>query len=159
MSIFTLPGGIAERIALEARTAGADLVETGGFVLVGEDHRAILALTGNAGISREEKLFVVAIPATAALFDWAAERDVRVAAQWHSHRYEAFLSETDLAHGFNVPDFRTTVVPNYEDPSADPASWGWWQFQTDEWVATAAPAVTDEQFSMITFEAGNVTEH
>lgn len=159
MSTFTLPKGIAERIAREARAAGLNLVETGGFVLVGEDRKPILALTGEAGIYREEKLFVVDIPATAALFDWAAERDVRVVAQWHSHRYEAFLSETDLAHGFNVPEFRTTVVPNYEDPSADPASWGWWQFQRDEWAATAAPGVTDGQFSTITFEAGNVTEH
>ena len=159
MNSFTLPAGIAERLALEARSAGANLVETGGFVLVGEDHQAILALTGTEGIYREERLFIVDTSATATLFDWAAERDLRASTQWHTHRFEAFLSETDLLHGFNVPDFRTTVIPNFEHPSADPSDWGWWQFQRNEWTAIAAPAITGDGFSIITFEAGNVTEH
>jgi hypothetical protein len=154
-----LPIGLPERVAAETRAAGARVVETGGFLLAAADRPvSVLALTGSQDIYRERGLFLIGSRAMATLFDWASERSLRVVAQWHSHRGRAFLSETDLAYGFNVPGFRTCVVPSYEDPSADPDDWGWWVFG-HEWVETAPPVVVVGAFDVITFEAGDVREH
>lgn len=119
---------------------------------------SVLAFAGNRDVHRERGLFHVGSRAIAALFDWASAHSLRVVAQWHSHRYEAFLSETDLAYGFDVPGFRNCVVPDYERPSQDPADWGWWVFD-GAWTETPPPAVVEGGFDVITFEAGHVREH
>jgi hypothetical protein len=156
---LSLPRGLPDRIAAEARAAGASAVETGGYLLAeGSQPVSVLALTGTQDIHRERGIFHIGSRAMATLFDWASVRSLRVVAQWHSHRYEAFLSETDLAYGFNVPGFRTCVVPDYEQPSSDPRDWGWWLFD-QEWMETSAPVVVTGPFDVITFEAGNVREH
>lgn len=159
MTPFSLPRRMAARIAREARGAGATLVETGGFVLAGGDHEPVLALTGTVDIQRETHLFYVGMQAMVTLFDWATARDMTVVAQWHTHRYEAFLSDTDLEYGFNVPDFHTSVVPHYKTASEEPSDWGWWQYQSQAWVRIPAPALTQETFAVISFEAGNVIEY
>lgn len=156
---IALPRDLAKRVAAETRAAGVRVVETGGFMLAGASgHVSVLALAGNDDIRRERGLFLIGSRAMATLFDWASARSLRVVAQWHSHRYDAFLSDTDLAHGFDVPGFMTCVVPDYEHPSAVPSDWGWWLFD-GEWVETPAPTVIDGGVDVITFEAGHVWEH
>jgi hypothetical protein len=160
MSPLLLPAGLPARIAFEARAAGARVIETGGFILGAPDAPAsVLALTGEMGITRRRDLFHVTGLALATLFEWVEERDLTVAAQWHTHGRHAFLSETDLEHGFNVPGFTTTVVPYYRQASPDPADWGWWRFNGDKWVAVPAPSLVSSEFSAITFEEGHVDEH
>jgi hypothetical protein len=158
MSSFCIPASMGALIADAAQEAGVKLLETGGFVLgpTGTDRSTVLALSGERGVDRMSRLFRVSGLAIASLFDWADERDLRILAQWHSHRLEAFLSETDLKHGFNVPGFRTAVVPHYEEPSSNPADWGWWMYDEDSWVETPAPATTVDEFTVVTFEEGRV---
>lgn len=154
-----LPEGLSECVADETRAAGAEAVETGGFMLANATGNiSVLAHAGDRDVHRKRDLFIVGSAAVATLFDWAAERSLRVAVQWHSHRLEAFLSETDLAYGFNVRGFRNCIVPNYEQPSAIPGDWGWWMFD-EEWTETSPPEVVAADFSAITFEAGHVREH
>jgi hypothetical protein len=160
MSTLVLPRGLSNRIAEEARAAGERVVETGGFLLSKTGAPvSVLALTGERDIQREWGLFHVGSRAMATLFDWASDHTLMVPGQWHSHRYEALLSETDLAYGFNVPGFRSCIVPDYEHPPADPRDWGWWLFDDQQWTETPAPSVEDGAFSVITFEAGYVREH
>jgi hypothetical protein len=160
MSTLLLPERMPARIAAEARAAGADLVETGGFILAaGDEPASVLALTGDKGITRRRNLFHVSGLGLAALFEWAEERALTVAAQWHTHGRRAFLSDTDLEYGFNVPGFTTTVVPYYQHASADPADWGWWTFDSHDWVAVPAPESVPGSFSVITFEERRVDEH
>lgn len=158
---LTLPAGMTQTIARVARAAGTELVETGGFILgrPGSGAGTVLALTGDSDVDRQKHLFHVGGLALATLFDWAEERELSVLAQWHTHRYKAFLSDTDLEHGFNVRGFHTSVVPDYETASPDPADWGWWTYTGDEWTPAAAPAVGNAAFLTITFEKGRVHEH
>jgi hypothetical protein len=160
MSALRLPADMPARIAFEARVAGAHAVETGGFILgAPEAPASVLALTGEKGITRRRDLFHVSGLAMATLFEWVEERELTVAAQWHTHGRRAFLSETDLEYGFNVPGFTTTVVPFYRQASVDPADWGWWTFDDGEWAAVPAPPLVSSGFSVITFEEGCVDEH
>jgi len=161
MSHFTLPADMGPAIATVVRASGEDVVETGGFVLAEADstHGTVLALAGDKGIDRTWGIFQVSGEALGTLFEWADDRDLTVLAQWHSHRREAFLSKTDLEHGFNVPGFRTAVVPHFEAPSSDPTQWGWWTFDGTRWVEFAGPACGASGFRVISFEEGRVHEH
>jgi hypothetical protein len=148
---------MAGAIATVARTAGAQLVETGGFILGAPDQPlgTVLALTGEKGIARRKDLFHVSGLALTALFDFADEHELTVLAQWHTHRRSAFLSKTDIEHGLNVPGFHTSVVPFYEHASPRPSEWGWWTY-AGGWVATSAPTVAPHAFRTVTFEEGRV---
>lgn len=161
MSEFSIPTQMSATIASKVRASGTTMLETGGFTLApyGTDSGTVLALSGEIGIERSWGLFEVSGLAIAALFDWADDHELRVLSQWHSHRFEAFLSKTDLAHGFNVPGFRTAVIPNFERPSADPTAWGWWRYTEDKWVITPPPVPSDTSFEVITFEEHHVREH
>jgi hypothetical protein len=158
MNDVVLPGAMVDRIAGATVMAARDLVETGGFILRGYNaaEASVLALTGEKGIERRIGLFVVSGLALAALFEWADEHDLTLAAQWHSHRFEAFLSETDLKYGFGVPGFKTAVVPWYEQASPNSADWGWWQYDGKAWVAQAAPATGAGRFTVVTFDEDGV---
>jgi hypothetical protein len=161
VSAFTMPSAMTARIADVARESGTELLEAGGFILgpVGGERATVLALTGEKGIDRSWALFQVSGLAVATLFDWADDHELRIFAQWHSHRFEAFLSKTDLHYGFNVPGFRSAIVPYYEQPSSTPADWGWWIYNEALWAQTAAPVLDDADFSTITFEEGHIYEH
>jgi hypothetical protein len=158
---LTMPFAMTHAIASVARAGGAELVETGGFILGQADTStgSVLALTGKADIGRDEHLFHVGGLALTTLFDWADDHELSVLAQWHTHRRGAFLSETDLLHGLNVPGFHTSVVPDYEQPSPDPSKWGWWTYQSGAWVPAATPKLTAVSFQTITFEQRAVHEH
>jgi hypothetical protein len=161
MSAFTVPEPMTALIADIVRENGGEELETGGFILApyGNEGGTVLALTGDKGIERSWGLFQVSGLAVATLFDWADDSNLRVLAQWHSHRRQAFLSKTDLEHGFNVPGFRTAVIPNFEQPSANPTDWGWWMFEDGVWRATPAPRFNESGFEVITFEEGTVREY
>jgi hypothetical protein len=157
MTELVVPRGAAARIAAETRLAGRERAETGGFLLAPHDGPvAVLALAGVRGVRRERDLFQVGSLALAALFEWTEDHDLTVVAQWHSHRRDAFLSLTDLQHGFNVPGFYTAVVPNYAAPSADPADWGWWVFDGGAWTPVPPAAHHELDHAVVTFEEGGV---
>lgn len=190
MSGVELPCGMGRAIADIVQQSGEEDVETGGFALAPMDASTgtVLALTGTKGIERNWGLFRVSGEALATLFDWADERELRVLAQWHSHKHDAFLSAVDLDGGFNVQGFHSAVIPNFASPSSDPADWGWWTFDGIGWVETQVPSSrtndgslwkrllgmlqrartrlscprsvsASPEFAVITFEEGSVHEH
>ena len=79
-----------------------------------------------------------------------------VAAQFHSHRGVAGLSEVDLLHGFSVPGFVTCVVPFYANPSEEPAAWGWWRYDEQAWREISPPVMTSQPVTYIGFDAKGV---
>jgi len=121
---LTIPRRAAERIAAEARLAGSRPTETGGFLLSVDGGPSLGARTSPASTAsrRGRDLLHVGGLALASLFEWADAHELTVAAQWHTHRLRAFLSDTDLRYGLNVPGFRTAVVPNYRRASSDPVT-------------------------------------
>ncbi|HEY3827662.1 MAG TPA: hypothetical protein VGL57_00560 [Solirubrobacteraceae bacterium] len=160
MTQLAMPANMGATIAETAQTAGAQIVETGGFLLgrVNTSDATVLALTGDAGVTRRKDLFQVSGLALSMLFEWADDHDLTVLAQWHSHRLDAFLSPTDLKYGLNVRGFQTTVIPYYQRPSSDPTAWGWWTFDGTTWIASAAPRLNVSGFETIVFEEGAVHE-
>ena len=160
MGQFTVPTDMSATIASVAQITGGQLVETGGFLLgaVNTTDATGLALTGDAGIERRKDLFQVSGLALSVLFEWADDHGMTVIAQWHSHRLGAFLSPTDLKYGLNVRDFHTSVIPHYQNPSRDPADWGWWTYNGTSWAVSAPPRSTSSAFRTITFEEGRVHE-
>jgi hypothetical protein len=91
------------------------------------------------------------------LFAHADERDLKVVAQFHSHRGQAYLSRSDLRHGFGVDGFTTTVVPYYESPPGDIAAWGWWTHQRG-WQPTAPPTIGSGSARTIHFDEDGIRE-
>jgi len=159
MNDLVLPNGLGIAVAGLAREAGRALVETGGFILRPYDTAcaSTLAVAGAAGITRRRGLFAITPLALGELFEFADEHELTVTAQWHSHRFEAFLSRTDLAHGFDVPGFHTAVVPYFEVASADPADWGWWQYGEQGWTESIAPQSVEGDVSLVTFDEDGVS--
>lgn len=135
---------------------GARRVETGGFLLAdAERPNAIIdtvALAASAGIVRQRLLFGVSGGAIGQLFDWAADSGLRICAQVHSHQGDAFLSRTDLKHGFAVEGFTTAVVPFFADPSRDPQRWGWWSFRDGSWQSCPPPAPVAGRVRVVHFD-------
>lgn len=155
-SPLTLPAVSAAVIAGEVAAWGARRVETGGFMLAGDD--AVIshvALSGARGISRRRDQFVVSGRAIATLFAYASERNLRVRAQFHSHGGSAFLSRTDLNHGFSVDGFVTTVIPSYADPPPSTESWGWWCF-AESWVEISTPPQIGGDVHVLRFDEDGV---
>lgn len=161
MSQFALPADMGPAIARVVRASGARRVETGGFVLadVGSTSGSVLALAGDTGFDRSLGIFHLSGEALAALFEWADEHELTVLAQWHSHPRQAFLSKTDLEHGFDVPGFRTAVVPWFQNPPSHPTDWGWWAYDGSRWVPFRGPSSAAPGFTVVTFEEGMVHEH
>ena len=159
MSQLRLTRTVVDALTADIRCWGARGAETGGFLLASEsdpDRLTILALAGQAGISRRRGLFAVSGPAIEQLFTWAADRELRIRAQVHSHARGAFLSPTDLRHGFDVVGFISAVVPHFTTPSAEPRDWGWWQRTSTLWEAFPAPNVIAGAGSMVRFDQGGV---
>jgi len=133
--------------------------ETGGFLLAPEsdpDRLTIVALAGQAGIARRRGLFGISGPTIDQLFSWAADAELRIRAQVHSHARGAFLSPTDLRHGFDVTGFISAVVPHFATPSVEPREWGWWERTAAHWQARAAPGVIAGTASVVRFDQGGV---
>jgi hypothetical protein len=159
MSQLRVTEAAVAALIADIRGWGGAGAETGGFLLARESdpHRlSIVALTGQAGITRRRGLFAVSGPAIEQLFSWAADSDLRIRAQVHSHAHGAFLSATDLRHGFDVAGFISAVVPHFTAPSAEPGDWGWWQRTATQWQASSAPRVVAGPASIVRFDHGGV---
>jgi hypothetical protein len=135
--------------------------ETGAFFLTAPEHRdvVVVALAGEAGVERAYGQFVIGLPAIDKIFTYAEQRGLQVRAMLHSHPRAAFLSRTDLEYSLRVRGFVNAVVPTFAAPSADPAHWGWWQYD-GEWTACspAAPDPACPAAGVITFDAEEVRE-
>lgn len=133
--------------------------ETGGFFL-SDDGGAltVVALPGAKGIVRHPRLFVVSGRALARLFRWAGDHELQIRVQFHSHGREAFLSETDLTHGFSVDGFVSTVLPFFRNPSTDPAAWGWWAYDAGGWRHTAPASLIASEARIVRFDEEGVRE-
>lgn len=135
--------------------------ETGALFLSVPEHRdvAVVALAGDAGVDRAYGRFIISLPAIDMAFTYAEQRGLQVRAMIHSHPRAAFLSRTDLRYSLRVRGFVNAVVPTFATPPADPAVWGWWQYD-DEWTACAPVAVDSAcpPATIITFDAEGVRE-
>ena len=158
--MFTLPASAASAVRDEVARYGSIPVESGGFLLgPGDDPRVdVVAFARDLGVRRARDLFVINGSALDRLFNWAHDRDARVYAQFHSHRTKAFLSRTDLNHGFSVKGFVTAVVPNYAAPAALPSMWGWWTYTGEAWETAVPPEVTSGDVAVVQFDASGVYE-
>lgn len=158
---LTLPAAVPEAVAIYVKEYGAEGVETGAFLLAptgAADEISLLAFAGEEGITRGPEVFGVSGRAIGRLFDWADETGMRVRALVHSHEGRAFLSKTDLKHGFAVSNFTTAIVPWYADPSPSPSDWAWWRYYGGEWRKIAPAAVTNHEAEFVVFDEGGVRE-
>jgi hypothetical protein len=143
-------------LLIEVRQWGARGVETGGFLLASPNGPiSIVALAGRKGIVRRRGLFVASSRALTHLFSWAADRELHIAAQAHSHGGRAFLSETDRRHGFSVAGFTTIVIPFFAAPPEDVRAWGWWRYDGG-WRQTEAPSVVAGAATIVRFDEDGV---
>jgi hypothetical protein len=116
-------------------------------------------MTGTAGVDRGWGLFRVSGKAIEALFEWSEQQDLRIPAQFHSHRYGAFLSPIDQREGFNVLGFISCVIPAFEQPSEDSKKWGWWTFDGTAWVATSPALLGEGDVQVVSFDEDGVRSH
>jgi hypothetical protein len=161
VSGLSVSGDAVRHLSAEIARYGAKPAETGGFLMANAHTRerlAVLALAGQVGIDRGRDLFRVSSSAIERLFTWAGDHDLLIRAQVHSHRGRAFLSETDLRHGFAVEGFVTSVVPTYAHPPGDPGSWGWWSYDAGRWRALRGPRVAPGAAQVVRFDEATVDE-
>jgi hypothetical protein len=145
MNTPRIPRGVLDTLHADVAHHGILGVESGMFLLGAREGDTVstLALAGTAGVRRRRDHFALSGKALARLFGHARERDLHVLAQVHSHREGAFLSSSDLRHGFAVEGFTTAVIPSYRCPPRDPAAWGWWRYDGRGWPGTTPYPPTD----------------
>jgi proteasome lid subunit RPN8/RPN11 len=158
MTRLQIPRMGASAITRHVGDFGARGVETGGFLITapGQGQVLTVAFAGVSDVLRRRDHFRIGGEALASLFAWVGEADLTIAAQFHSHRGAAFLSEVDLEHGFSVEGFVTCVLPRYTEPDGDPSAWGWWRYEQGQWHTIGAPLVTFTNVSFVGFDAGGV---
>ncbi|MBY8882718.1 Mov34/MPN/PAD-1 family protein [Actinacidiphila acidipaludis] len=140
--MLILPTGALDPVVAAVEEHGLADRETGALLLTKRSAPGVtvVAVTGQVGIERSSRRFVVSAAAYDRLFTYAEQRSYQVRAMIHSHPREAFLSQTDRMYSLQVPGFVSAVIPNYASPPADPASWGWWRFEGD-WQLCPVPFV------------------
>ena len=159
MSTLAISTEAVDRLLADVRLHGATPAETGGFLIArpqDPDRIELLALAGEHGVRRARDLFEVTGAAIERLFTWAADNELAIRAQVHSHRKHAFLSPTDVRHGFSVDGFISCVVPQYAAPPAEAGEWGWWECQGGRWARRPSPAVVRGTVDLVRFDAGGV---
>lgn len=159
---LSLPVEAPEAIARYVEGYGVKGVETGAFLLApGEvaDEVGIVAFTGQKGITRNRDVFGVSGKAIGRLFAWAEDHGMRVRALVHSHKRRAFLSRTDLGHGFAVRSFTAAIVPWYAFPPTNPADWGWWRYDRGKWQALDPATLASREVALVTFDEEGVREY
>lgn len=162
MRHLTIREEAVELLLTDVETYGALPAETGAFLMAREDapdELFAVAVPGSSGVVRRRDLFEVSALAVAGLFDLATEEGLVIRAQLHSHRRGAFLSRTDLEHGFNVEGFVTCVVPHYARPPRQPELWSWWRFEGGSWVRHPAPTVVPGACERIDFASEGSDGH
>lgn len=161
MSGLSISAQVVGELTVEVALHGARGTETGGFLLArphAPEHIDVLALAGAAGVRRGRELFVISAAAIERLFSWAGERELAIRAQVHSHRAAAFLSTTDLRHGFAVEGFISSVIPTYTNPPPDPVRWGWWRCDATRWTPIHGPRITSGTAVTVRFDEEGVHE-
>ncbi|HEV7679301.1 MAG TPA: hypothetical protein VGQ42_12095 [Candidatus Dormibacteraeota bacterium] len=159
---LVLPDSLSAPVAAEVKRYGTRDVETGGFLLAPEARPmcvSTVALAGHNGVTRGRGIFRISGKAIDRLFGWAEVAQLRIPAQFHSHGSEAFLSCVDRRDGFNVTEFISAVIPQYGDPPMDPHTWGWWQYDGDEWLELDPPEVIAGSVRVVVFDEDGVRAH
>lgn len=156
---FMITDAAAAEMLAECRRFGAHRVETGGFVLVhrGDSVAKTVALAGDIGIHRDPRLFDISGAANDKLQDWAIDQDSIISVQWHTHRFEAYMSETDLTCGINLPGMITAIIPDFESPPESPEDWGWWIFSEDGWQTISPPVSVEGDVALVRFDERGVS--
>jgi hypothetical protein len=152
-----LPEAAASIVIADVARFGTEDVETGGFLLAPRDNDTIsvVALAGTAGIRRHRKLLQMSDLALDRLFGYADEHDLWIPVQFHSHEQAAFMSPTDIDHGFSVEGFVTTIIPRFSAPPADPSQWGWWRYDSG-WTPATPPRGTTDTASAVIFDEDGI---
>lgn len=151
-----------ETIVDDVRRYGGHEVETGALLLTprGESAVSVLALAGEAGVTRDRGLFVLSAAALNPLFNYAEDNGLQVRAQVHSHMFKAFLSPTDKAGNIRMQGFIAAVIPTFAAPASNVTVWGWWTFDGTDWIVTSpATVAADLEAKVVTFDADGVHEH
>lgn len=143
-----------DKMLSECRVRGVEVVETGGYLLVerGKPTVTEVAISGSKGVLRHPRLYDVSGAANEELQDWAFERGLIIAAQWHTHRFGAYMSDTDLTSGINIPGMITAIIPEFENPPTDHRAWGWWMFEEGEWRDVAPPTLVPGDTQAVVFD-------
>lgn len=147
-------------IVEDVATWGRHGVETGGFVLARADPCLgdTVILLGRNGIIRRPDQLVISGEALAVLFDYAAEHEMVVACQVHSHQFGPRMSPTDQRFGLTVEGFTSVIVPRWSAPSLEPADWGWWRFMNGRWLAVGAPQPVESEATILVFDEQGVRD-
>lgn len=149
---------VVEGIVGDVASWGRHGVETGGFILTRADPHLgdTLILCDGTGITRRPDQLIISGEALAVLFDFAAEHDMVVASQIHSHQFGRRMSSTDQRFGLTVEGFTSVIVPRWSAPSSEPADWGWWRFTEGRWVAASAPDSVEGEGKVMVFDEQGV---
>jgi hypothetical protein len=149
---------VVQGIVDDVASWGRHGVETGGFILTRADPRLgdTVILCGETGITRRPDQLVISGEALAVLFDYAAEHDMVVACQIHSHQFGPRMSPTDQRFGLTVEGFTSVIVPRWSAPSIDPGDWGWWRFTEGRWLAAGAPHSVEAEAMVLVFDERGV---
>jgi hypothetical protein len=143
----------------EVRRWGAEDKETGGFLLARRDDEMVVdtvALAGQRGISRGWGLFQISAQAVDELFEWSEANGLWIPGQFHSHKERAFLSRTDIEHGFSVEGFISSVIPHFAKPPAAPEKWGWWMYRVNRWIPVEPPTIRQGETRKIVFDEDGI---
>jgi hypothetical protein len=89
------------------------------------------------------------------LCDWADDRDLRIAVQFHSHMYGPELSYIDKVGGMRMAGFITTVIPEFVKPPKLEA-WGWWTFGDGVWNPIEPPPAVSGESGVVIFDEVDV---
>jgi hypothetical protein len=159
MSTHRIPITIADLVHEHVIGYGKLDVETGLFLLAPRESDTVtsVAFAGTRGVERNWGRFALSARAVSKLLRHLGEQHLVAAAQVHSHRGGAGLSQTDLDHGFSVEGFTSAVIPYYDHPPRDPQGWGWWRYQCGRWQpieAFSLSASTSEASALIFDEDG-----
>lgn len=157
---FRLPVDAVIVVVEHVRYYGRQGVETGAFLIAPASATTIttLALAGTEGIVRRRELFRASGRALERLFTWTDHNHLLIRAQIHSHRGLAFLSETDMRHGFSVDGFTTIVIPRYFSPPGEIRAWGWWRYEGGMWRSLAPLGKVPAQMKSVFFDEEGVRE-
>lgn len=160
MTTLQLPTQAARAAINDSTQWGtAHNVESGGFFLtaIATSTVTAVAVAAKHGVLRRRDQFVITGPALETLSEWAEYNQLRIAAQYHSHAHGTALSPIDRAGGIRVHGFMSAVIPTFTNPDVEPDQWGWWQFDTPNWIAATPPRVTPaSDLTVIRFDESGI---
>lgn len=162
MTGLVLPQNAATNLTDHVSSYGRRSVETGALLICEPDSALVqvLALAGEAGVTRRYGLFVLSVPVIDSAFTYAEDHGLQVRAQVHSHAGEAFLSPIDKRGNLNMKGFIVAVIPDFCTPPHDPSAWGWWTFNAGEWAPSQpATLTTSSNATVLTVDANGAHEH